>query len=151
VEVIGLGALSDALVCRRRWDSIQVLRDRDVLLGADRGKALEYVAEWRENAVEMAVEAFALVKEAEMKGFGDKSYFFYKERLDRLGIPMPVLGAELDQGGANGGDDGGDLGFAEEGEQGEKPFPLSGKRNDSGVEMGEVDAMEVDDKTSEEE
>ena len=75
VEVIGLGALSDALVCRRRWSSPDVLRERDVLLGPDREAAFAYLAKWRKRAEKLAVELFEVVRDAEMRAFGDKSYF----------------------------------------------------------------------------
>jgi hypothetical protein len=91
VEVAGLGALSDALVCRRRWDSPAVLRDRDTLLIGRQDDFEKYVHDWRKRAVAAAEEAFELVKEQEMKFFGAKSYFYHVERCERLGIPLPNI------------------------------------------------------------
>ncbi|RDL34485.1 uncharacterized protein BP5553_07613 [Venustampulla echinocandica] len=120
VELAGLGAVSDALVCRRRWSSPAVVRERDVLLGKDRAAAHEFIRRWREHAIKAALEAFAAVREEEKRVFGEKSYYYYKERLELLGIPMPavvpdpdVLGdEELEEAGGEG------LLFAEEGEEG---------------------------------
>ncbi|CAM6002997.1 unnamed protein product [Sphagnum balticum] len=102
VEVTGLGALSDALVCRRRWDSPQVLRDRDIMLLGSREEADKYLKKWRDTAVEVAVEAFKLVVEEEKRVFGDKSYWYNLERLERDGVPFPDLandeGFDTDEG-----------------------------------------------------
>jgi hypothetical protein len=97
VELSGLGALSDALVCRRRWDSALVIRDRDIMLGRDREAAREYVDKWRERAVEAVVEGFREVKEEEKRRFGEKSYFYHLDRMERLGIPMPVVEADEEE------------------------------------------------------
>lgn len=91
VEVTGLGALSDALVCRRRWDSALVLRDRDTLLRGHREGADMYIKAWRERAVAAAVEAFTLVVQKEKQAFGERSYFFHQDRLTRFGIAFPEV------------------------------------------------------------
>jgi hypothetical protein len=91
VEVASLGALSDALVCRRRWDSPAVLQERDIMLCGSLEVANQYVKEWRERAVRVAVETFALVKQEEVKAFGDRSYFYHLERFETEGIPFPLV------------------------------------------------------------
>jgi hypothetical protein len=91
VEVAGLGALSDALVCRRRWDSPAVLQERDIMLCGSLEVVNQYVKEWRERAVRVAVETFALVKQEEVKAFGDRSYFYHLERFETKGIPFPLV------------------------------------------------------------
>lgn len=80
VELAGLGALPDALVCRRRWDSPQVLQERNVILGTDRSHTEEYVRAWQSRAERLAVEAFKAVEEAERAAFGSRSYFNRVER-----------------------------------------------------------------------
>jgi hypothetical protein len=91
VEITGLGPLSDALVCRRRWDSALVLRDRDILLSGSREEAGKYVKAWREKAVAAAVEAFVLVVQKEKQAFGAKSYYFHLDRLERFGLAFPEV------------------------------------------------------------
>ena len=91
VEISGLSALSDALVCRRRWDSPAVLRDRDILLGPDRKAAMELVGAIRSKMPAAAVDALQLIREAEMRAFGEKSFFYHKERHDLHGIPFPAV------------------------------------------------------------
>ena len=91
VEISGFSALSDALVCRRRWDSPAVLRVRDILLGPDRKAAMELVSAIRSKMPAAAVDALQLTREAEMRAFGEKSFFYHKERNDLYGIPFPVV------------------------------------------------------------
>ena len=91
VEVVGLGALSDALVCRRRWDSGLVLRDRDIMLSGDWEAATAYVRECRQRAEAAAVEAFEVLVRDEKRLFGEKSYFYHLERKQHLGIPIPTI------------------------------------------------------------
>jgi hypothetical protein len=98
VEITGLGPLSDALVCRRRWDSAQVLRDYRTLLCGDRALASRYVEDWRRRAVAAAVDAFAVVREAEKRVFGEKSYFFHLDRLENAGVPFPTIDPDEDEG-----------------------------------------------------
>jgi hypothetical protein len=51
----------------------------------------QYVKEWREQAVCVAVKAFALVKQEEVKAFRDRSYFYHLERFETKGIPFPLV------------------------------------------------------------
>lgn len=67
-----LGALSDALVCRRRWDCPAVLHERDIVLGTN---AKDFINSWRIKAVKEVLASFQIVKEAEKKAHGSKSYF----------------------------------------------------------------------------
>lgn len=102
VELAGLGALSDALVCRRRWDSPQVLGERDTMLGVDRAAAGAFVKSWRARATEEVTKAFNAVMDAERRAFGDRSYFYLKDRSSLRGLPMPEVDSDSD---AEEGDD----------------------------------------------
>jgi hypothetical protein len=119
VEVRGLGAVSDALVCRLPWDSPVVEKERDVWLGDDRATAYSHLLKWRKRAVATAQETMQLVHQREMDAFGDKSYFHHKMRFLRRGLPMPDIS---DDEGDNEGDDEDsigenvDLDFAEQGQ-----------------------------------
>jgi len=78
VELDGLGALSDALVCRRRHDRYTVVAEKTLLLTGAEAEVGAYLERWRKMAVNRVCEAFELVKEAEVKRFGEKSYFYRK-------------------------------------------------------------------------
>jgi hypothetical protein len=88
VEIAGLGALSDALVCRRRWDSPLVIQERNLILGTDFARTDAYVQEWRAQAVAVAIAAFSVVREEEIRVFGVKSYFWNKQQAELTGQPM---------------------------------------------------------------
>jgi hypothetical protein len=112
VEVRGLGAVSDALVCRLPWDSPVVEKERDVWLGDDRATAYSHLLKWRKRAVATAQETMQLVHQREMDAFGDKSYFHHKMRFLRRGLPMPDISD--DEGDNEGDDEGGDEGDDED-------------------------------------
>jgi hypothetical protein len=117
VELTGLGALSDALVGRRRWDSPQVLAERDVMLGPDRQAAQRYVNEWRVRATRQLLEAFRAVVAAEKAAFGGRS-FFYRQDTSGSGCG-PLEDSASDSESASGSDSDSEergFDFAEEGE-----------------------------------
>jgi hypothetical protein len=118
VEVMGLGALSDALLCRRPWDSPAVLRERDTVLRGGRDAASEFVQRWRAKAVEAAVEADMIMQEAEIRCFGEKAYHYHWRRLKESGIPIPDLPPDEEEVADDGyevGGNGSEPAFAEEG------------------------------------
>jgi hypothetical protein len=80
VELIGLGAISDVLVGRRKWDSPTVLRDRDILLGPDQEAAERYIQAWRERAVLTFQDTWEETKAFERNAFGDRSFFYCQEQ-----------------------------------------------------------------------
>lgn len=67
IELEGLGALSDALVCRRRHDKYTVVSEKKLLLTGAKADVDPYLKEWRKLAVTRVCEAFELVKKAEME------------------------------------------------------------------------------------
>ena len=118
VEIMGLGALSDALVCRRRWDSAAVLEERDLLLKGSEAEVLKHLTKWRKRAEEVTVEAWEQKKKDELSKFAEKSYIFAEQQRE-LGVEVE---AEEDDDVVEGGSDeegGGDqeMEFAEEGEE----------------------------------
>jgi hypothetical protein len=50
--------LSDAIICRAKWNDFGILYERDIMLGDDQQVAQEYVTEWRCNVILKAVRAF---------------------------------------------------------------------------------------------
>jgi hypothetical protein len=86
-------ALGDALVGRRKWTDVEVLRERDILLGPDSGAAQDYVTEVRYRLVEQYRLAFSSMKQAEEKQFGQNSYFVVVEN---RGIEGGIAGLEAE-------------------------------------------------------
>ena len=95
-EISGLGPLSDALVCRRRWDSPLVMRDREILLCGDASQRHAYLRAWRQRAVEVAIEAFEIIRQVEEEVFQDKSYFRLKRESEEGGFPMAMVAPDPD-------------------------------------------------------
>ena len=77
VELRGLGALSDALVAQRAWDSPAVRREAAIMLDGSRSDAEveAWVIAWRGRARERFLEAFELFEGAERQHFGGASFF----------------------------------------------------------------------------
>lgn len=73
--------MSDALLGRRRWDDPRVVQERDLLLGDDGQRVLDFVLQWREKALQQANGAFQDLMQAERRAFGEKSYFYRREQL----------------------------------------------------------------------
>jgi hypothetical protein len=78
IELGCLGALSDALVCRRRHDKYTVVSEKKLLLTGAKTDVDSYLEKWCKTVVNRVCKAFELVKEAEMESFGEKSYFYRK-------------------------------------------------------------------------
>jgi len=73
MELEGLGALSDALVCRRRHDKYAVVAEKRLLLTGAKAVVDAYLEKWYKAVVNRVCEAFQLVKQAEMEKFSEKS------------------------------------------------------------------------------
>lgn len=86
-DLSGLGGVSDALVGRIEWRDPKAIRERNIVLGADRIKAQEFVSQWRQKAYGLFLEAYQCMVEAEKERFGEKSYFYRKEH----GIYEPIV------------------------------------------------------------
>jgi hypothetical protein len=96
MELCGLGAISDALVCRRRWGSPAVVRERDVLLGNDRAAAHKYIKQWRRKTVPVVLRLYQEMIDEEKRAFGDKSFYYHLELSRANGTPMPAIEADAD-------------------------------------------------------
>ncbi|MCJ1264258.1 hypothetical protein MMC22_004129 [Lobaria immixta] len=88
VPLTGLGALSDVLVCRHRWDNPMALDERDLVLGVG-SEMQNYLKNWREHAAKAVVEAFQVVKKEEMRAYGDYSYFAHHRGKYARGAERP--------------------------------------------------------------
>ncbi len=67
--------VGDAMVGARRWDDPRVMKERDILLGADDEAALRMVAVIRSRLVSEFIDAFPSVKKAEMEAYGNRSFY----------------------------------------------------------------------------
>jgi len=75
IQMRGISALGDGLVGAQEWDSREVLRERDLILGSDGGKAREYVDKVRRKMVEKWKECFKVMVEAEAEEYGENAHF----------------------------------------------------------------------------
>lgn len=87
VQLTGLGALSDALVCRQQWTSVHVYAEQHTMLGLEHDV---FVAQWRTQALITVLTAFQQVERAEMLTYGRKSFFRLREN------PQSGLMAEVE-------------------------------------------------------
>jgi hypothetical protein len=78
VELEGLGALSDALVYRRRYNKYAVVSEKKLILIGAKADMDTYLKKWRKTTVNRICEVFELVKEAKIEKFSKKSYFYRK-------------------------------------------------------------------------
>lgn len=77
VQLTGLGALSDALVGRAGWNSSDVELEVSQALGPE-GRL--WCLNWRKTAIDCYLRAFERLKAHEKAKFGDKSYFYLREK-----------------------------------------------------------------------
>ncbi len=98
VELTGLGALSDALVCRRRWDAGPVLLDRDVVLGHPIDGDV-FINQWRIRAAEEVVRAFQVVKQLEKAAFGKDSFSNLREAAKQRPLPATMTLTKKERNG----------------------------------------------------
>ncbi|RMZ78754.1 hypothetical protein DV736_g6690, partial [Chaetothyriales sp. CBS 134916] len=74
IPLAGLGALSDALVCRVRFDMPTVKKEQEVLFrgqGEERGR---FVAKWRAQAAAKFFQCYLEVRDLEEELFGENSF-----------------------------------------------------------------------------
>lgn len=72
--------IGDALVGSRRWTDPQVTRMVEILLGPEDSVALALLESVRNGLSKAIKDAWPFVREAEIKAFGNKSYFANKGR-----------------------------------------------------------------------
>ena len=77
MELTDLSSLSNALMCRKKWNSFAVIANRDVYLNSKKN-AHRIIAKWRTTAVEQIITAFQLIKKTEMQTFDEKFYFYFR-------------------------------------------------------------------------
>lgn len=73
-------ALSDALVGRRRWTDPEVMAERDLILGPETNRQINWIHWYRQEAIEKVIRGFQHVKRAEREAFGLNSYFYKLEK-----------------------------------------------------------------------
>lgn len=102
VQLTGLGAISDALLGRIRWDEWSVITELDVLFGENRSAAHRWIQCWRKQAARQFVRAFQAMISAENMAYGGFSYF---SRLREGLLPEPHLMDQDQQGSGDVDDD----------------------------------------------
>jgi hypothetical protein len=113
ININGLSPVSDALVGAKRWDSADVIDCRNTILSQNHNVAGQFFDDWKRGANKKAIEMFELVKKAEMQCYGERSYWYHKNRETKDGISFPKL---KDDEPASGRGEGGE---GEEDEEGE--------------------------------
>ena len=93
VKLKGLSALLSALVCRCRWNSLAVLKERDLLLGNNINRIKAYITKWRANAVRLTIKAFKTSYKTERRAFRDHLYY----KLLNKSVNSIMAPLELDQ------------------------------------------------------
>jgi hypothetical protein len=115
VTISGLGMLSDAIVCRVKWNDPDILHERDVMFGDNQQAAQKYVTEWRRNAIFKAIRAFQIVKRAKRSAFGEKSYFNLVDIHEKGNVPAIITNSPTPDDKVEKEDEN-DLDFAEAGQ-----------------------------------
>jgi len=94
-------AVGDALVGSRRWTDPQVTRMVETLLGPDDTAAFALLKSVRNSLSEAIKSAWPFVRDAEIKAFGNRSYFVNQGRQrppadgnPNVPSPQPLLDAE---------------------------------------------------------
>ena len=75
VELHEISALRDVLVGARKWDSMSVIREKDLVFRKDDVKAETFVNEVREKMKKTWKKCFYQLVEAETEEFEEHSYF----------------------------------------------------------------------------
>jgi hypothetical protein len=92
IELEGLVALSDTLVCHRRHDLYTVVEEKKLLLTGAEAEVGAHLEWWRRTTVNRVYEAFEFVKGTKVERFGEKSYFYRKSN----GLPSAESDDDLD-------------------------------------------------------
>jgi hypothetical protein len=92
LPLTGLGAISDALVGRVRWDSPVVRAELNILFGPDVQKANEFLIKWKINAEKRALALLKQTFEEEKAYYGDHSFFTSATGIPPL-EPLPAEAA----------------------------------------------------------
>ena len=137
-------ALGDALVGRRKWTDPQVQRERDLVLGRDGVAALAYVKQVRGQLVEQYRAGFEWMKQTELEGFGEVSYFAKRAAREAAGLDPDDEEEEVDSSSGSSSLELGE-GDLEDGEEDE----VEGEEEDE--EEGEEGEDEEDGEEDEEE
>jgi hypothetical protein len=74
-KLVSTSKVGDAMVGARRWDDPRVLEERNILLGPDAEAAWRRVVEIRARLVEEFLKAWPFVKMAEMRAYGEHSFY----------------------------------------------------------------------------
>ena len=79
MKLTDLDSLSNALICRKKWNSFAMIVDRDIYLDSKMKFDKTRIA-WRIHVICQIIIFFQLVKKIEMKTFDKNFYFHFRKR-----------------------------------------------------------------------
>lgn len=82
--------LANALVGARRWSDPDVMRERNILLGGDDGKAWELVDQIRQELVEAYLGQMAELQQLEAEIFGERSFSRSRDKSGNMAEGMDL-------------------------------------------------------------
>lgn len=113
-QLTDLGYISNALVGRERWTSVNVVRELDILFGLDNTAATLYINNWRTQARERYIAAMENLRAIEGGLFGANS-FVKRSATNLPTVPLFLAASDGDGGAGGAGGDGGNGGAGGDG------------------------------------
>jgi Mrp family chromosome partitioning ATPase len=75
---------------------LAVLHDYDILLRPDQKAAIKLITAIKSKMLVIVVNMLYLIQKAKIRAFGEKSFFYYKERYNLYKIPFSVIKPDLE-------------------------------------------------------
>jgi hypothetical protein len=72
-----------------------VLCDYDIFLGPDQKAAIKLMTVIKSKMLAIVVDILYLIQKAKIRAFGEKSFFYYKERYNLYRIPFSMVKPNL--------------------------------------------------------
>ena len=89
-QICGLGAISDTLVGRVRWDNPSVIFKQQILLRADDSARDKFIKDWEARATKVMFDIYKAMATAEEAVYKNKLYF----KCRRQGIDLDAVPAD---------------------------------------------------------
>jgi len=96
VALHGLGALSDALVGRRKWSDPSVQEERNIVLRESKEAFDKYVTTYQKRAVQIFLEHWHRMVKEEVAAYGERSFFSRNASLADDPDPEPDVGTDAE-------------------------------------------------------
>lgn len=75
LRLCGLGAVSDALVGRAKWNNTETIQGVNLLFGQDEKVAWKYIEDWRQNTFTKYITTFDRMVQVEKATYEENSFF----------------------------------------------------------------------------